>query len=64
MRYSTDRSYRDSVMVEVDKVIKNLEKENQKDSNFFKSFWLFIVKIYKSILNFFKFCWKKLKSIL
>jgi hypothetical protein len=61
MRYSTDRSYRDSVMVEVEKVVKRLEAENQKDKNFFSSFWFLFVKIYKNFLNFCKFCFKPSK---
>jgi hypothetical protein len=63
MRYSTNRSYRDSVMVEVEKVIKRLETENQKDENFFSSFWFFIVKIYKKLLIFCKSFLKTIKML-
>jgi len=63
MRYSTDRSYRDSVMVEVEKMVKRLESENQKDENFFSSFWFLIVKIYKKLLNFCKSFLKTIKLL-
>jgi hypothetical protein len=50
-------------MVEVEKVVKRLETENQKDENFFSSFWFFIVKIYKKFLNFCKSFLKTIKML-
>lgn len=63
MRYSTNKSYRDSIMVEVEKVIKTLEQENQKEENFFSSFWFFVIKVYKKFINFLKFCLKTIKML-
>lgn len=63
MRYSTNKSYRDSIMVEVEKVIKTLEQENQKEEFFFSSFWFFVIKVYKKFINFLKFCLKTIKML-
>jgi hypothetical protein len=53
MRYSTDRSYRDCVMVEVEKMIKKIDESKTKES-FIKKLINFIKKIIKKI-------WKKKK---
>lgn len=44
MRYSTERSYRDCVMVEVEKIIKKIEQPEKKE-NFIKKIIKFIKKI-------------------
>jgi hypothetical protein len=42
MKYSCDRYYRDSIITEVDKVIKNLEKQTK--TSFLKKIKKFIFK--------------------
>jgi hypothetical protein len=53
MRYSTNRSYRDYLMVEVDKVIKSLEEKPTKKS-WWVSFKKMLLKFFKSIKNLFR----------
>lgn len=47
MRYSSDKCYRDIIMVEVNKTIKKLEEKDFKKPSWFSS-------LIKRILNFFK----------
>lgn len=47
MRYSTNRSYKDSIALEVDKVIKKLEEENKNDNKFLLKVSNFFSKFFK-----------------
>ena len=54
MKYFNDRSYRDCMMVEVKKMIKNIEEPTTKKQNL-------LIKYYKNILNKIKNLLKKNK---
>jgi len=50
MRYNTNRSYRDCLLVEVDKVIKNLDKKKPIKKNWWVVFVKYIKNIFKKLL--------------
>lgn len=39
MNYSTNRSYRDSIMIEVEKTIKKLDEQPKKKKSFWAACW-------------------------
>lgn len=47
MRYSYQKSYRDSLMVEVQKVIKTIEEKPKKKVNFFIRFLNWLKSLFK-----------------
>lgn len=48
MKYSNERSYRDCLMVEVDRLIKRLD-ETKNEENFIKKIFLFIKRKIKKL---------------
>lgn len=50
MKYTSDRLYRDSLIVEVDKIIKNLDEKKSTKKNWWVFFVKYIKNIYKKLL--------------